>query len=184
MLIIGLTGSIATGKSTAAALLSSPPHRLPLIDADVIARAVVAPGTRAYGQIVAHFGPLAPDLLLLPPPPSASRPAASPSSSSPPSSSARPLNRAALSRLVFGSSPRQAANREKLNGIVHPAVRRALARDVLAAYARGHWAVVVDVPLLFEAGLDLFAGAVIVVAVRDRELQIRRLMRRDAEREG
>ncbi|KKZ60735.1 dephospho-CoA kinase, partial [[Emmonsia] crescens] len=64
MLLIGLTGSIATGKSTVSALLSSPPYNIPIIDADIIAREVVEPGTAGYRAIVDYFGPTTPDLLL------------------------------------------------------------------------------------------------------------------------
>jgi dephospho-CoA kinase len=45
MLLIGLTGSIATGKSTVSKILSQPPYSLPIIDADLLARKVVEPGS-------------------------------------------------------------------------------------------------------------------------------------------
>ena len=50
---------------------------------------------------------------------------------------------------------------------------------VLGYYVRGHWAVVLDIPLLFESGLDVFCGVVVVVAVRDPGVQMRRLRERD-----
>ncbi len=50
---------------------------------------------------------------------------------------------------------------------------------VLRCYIRGHWAVVLDVPLLFESGLDVFCGTVLVVGVHDPEVQIQRLLARD-----
>lgn len=53
-LIIGLTGSIGTGKSTVAKMFSE--LNIPVIDADRIAREVVEPGKIAYEQIVATFG--------------------------------------------------------------------------------------------------------------------------------
>ncbi|KAA6409031.1 MAG: dephospho- kinase [Lasallia pustulata] len=170
MLLIGLTGSIATGKSTVSALLHQPPHSLPIIDADLLARKVVAPGTPAYARIIAHFAPSTPDLLL---PASASLPAHGIDGKG------RPLNRAALGRLVFGEGEERRRERAVLNGIVHPAVRWAMAREVLGYWARGWWAVVLDIPLLFESGLDVWCGVVIVVAVRDPEVQMRRLRERD-----
>lgn len=66
-----------------------------------------------------------------------------------------------------------------LNSIVHPAVRRAMALAVLQCYVRGHWAVVLDIPLLFESGLDVFCGVVLVVGVHDPAVQMRRLRERD-----
>lgn len=53
-LIIGLTGSIASGKSTVAGMFTE--FDLPVIDADKISRLVVEPGQQAYTDIVAVFG--------------------------------------------------------------------------------------------------------------------------------
>lgn len=171
MLIIGLTGSIATGKSTVSKLLSAPPYSLPVIDADILAREVVAPGTPGYRAIIQYFGPTTPDLLE---PISASMPPSGPDGRG------RPLNRPALGRRVFGNDETRKRDRAKLNAIVHPAVRRAMYRQIAAAYLRGEPAVVLDVPLLFEAGLDLLCGLVLVVGVRDPHVQMARLRARDA----
>ena len=244
MLIIGLTGSIATGKSTVSAILGSSPNNIPVIDADVLAREVVEPGTRAYRQIVEYFGPVVAeaaaaesasddeipgsaagagagspsksileagagagttnaekekkkkkkeksknnsdnnssgstdDLLL---PPSTPYPSSTASSLSQ-QQQLRPLNRATLSRLVFGSTPTHALHRRRLNSIVHPAVRRAMVKALLRCYLSGCWAVVLDVPLLFESGWDVLCGTVVVVAVWDKAVQMRRLCARDGEK--
>ncbi|KOO46861.1 dephospho-CoA kinase [Priestia koreensis] len=53
-LVIGLTGGIASGKSTVSNMLKE--MNIPVIDADVIAREVVEPGEKAYEQIVEAFG--------------------------------------------------------------------------------------------------------------------------------
>ncbi|KAG6364896.1 hypothetical protein INS49_006500 [Diaporthe citri] len=149
MLIIGLTGGIATGKSTVSSILSSPPYNLPIIDADLLARKVVEPGTPGYRAIVDYFGPSTPDLLV-------------PASSE-----------------VFGDSAEAKEARARLNGIVHPAVRREAYRALLRAYLTGSWAVVWDVPLLFEVGTDRLCGTVVVVAVKDPAVQMERLRARD-----
>ena len=162
MLIIGLTGSIATGKSTVSSLLSSPPHNLPIIDADVLARKVVEPGTAGYQAIVNYFGPSTPDLLL---------PADA--------DGKQGLNRPALGRRVFGDSEERKRDRTILNKIVHPAVRWEVYKSLLYYYLRGNWAVVLDVPLLFESGMDVICGTVIVVAVKDPAVQMSRLRARD-----
>ncbi|KAH6890522.1 dephospho-CoA kinase-domain-containing protein [Thelonectria olida] len=170
MLLIGLTGSIATGKSTVSSLLASPPHNLPIVDADIIARQVVEPGTNGYNAIVKHFGPTTPDLLV------------DPSDAMPengPSGKGRPLNRPALGRRVFGDSEERKKDRQVLNGIVHPAVRWEMFKSVVGCYLRGHWAVVLDIPLLFESGLDRFCGVAVVVGVRDPAIQMERLRARD-----
>jgi dephospho-CoA kinase len=171
MLFIGLTGSIATGKSTVSSILSAPPYSLPLIDADVLARKVVEPGTGGYAAIVKHFGATTPDLLV---PSSESMPEGGPDGRG------RPLNRPALGRRVFGDSDERKKDRSVLNGIVHPAVKREMYKAILWSYLSGHWAILLDVPLLFESGLDRMCGVVVVVAVREPEVQMRRLMDRDA----
>lgn len=61
MLRVGLTGGIASGKSTVSAILSR--EGIPVIDADSIARDVVVPGSEALSEVVEEFGPtiLVPD---------------------------------------------------------------------------------------------------------------------------
>lgn len=53
-LVIGLTGSIASGKSTVSLMFDE--FNIPVIDADKIARQVVVPGAKAYEEIVTTFG--------------------------------------------------------------------------------------------------------------------------------
>jgi dephospho-CoA kinase len=173
MRVIGLTGSIATGKSTCSQTLSSPPYSLPLVDADLLARKAVEPGSWGYRKILATFGPSTPDLLL---------PASDPineGKENGPNGKGRYLNRPALGRRVFGDSEERVQARKQLNGIVHPAVRFLMGRAMLYHYLRGSWAVLMDIPLLFESGLDIFCSTVIVVAVSDPKIQMDRLRARD-----
>ena len=67
-----------------------------------------------------------------------------------------------------------------LNSIVHPAVRKEMYRQMVWAYLRGSWAVVLDVPLLFESGWERYCGTILVVGVSDPAIQIQRLRSRDA----
>lgn len=170
MLILGLTGSIATGKSTVSNILRSPPYSLPIIDADVLARQVVEPGTAGYAAIVSHFGPSTPDLL---------QSAEECGSEDGTEGKGRPLNRPALGKRVFGSGEEKEADRKVLGGIVHPAVRREMWKAMARAYISGNWAVVLDIPLLYESGWEKLCGTIMVVAVRDPDVQRRRLMERD-----
>ncbi|KAI5997637.1 dephospho-CoA kinase-domain-containing protein [Pisolithus orientalis] len=147
MLVVGLTGGIATGKSTVSALLSA--SGIPIIDADVLAREVVAPGTRALSKIAAYFGP---DVIL-------------------PDGS---LDRKKLGSIVFNDETK----RRKLNSIVHPAVTRAILWNILGCWIRGERMCVVDVPLLIEGGLWKWMGRIIVVYCSP-EIQLQRLMARD-----
>ena len=174
MLLLGLTGSIATGKSTVSNILRSEPYSLPIIDADVLARKVVEPGTPGYQQIIECFGSSTPDLLLPPDAPESAGQEAGPDDKG------RPLNRPALGRRVFGDSEEAQNLRKTLNGIVHPAVRKAMWMEMARAYIRGCWAVVLDIPLLYESGWERMCGCVMVVAVKEPELQMKRLTERDA----
>ncbi|ODQ80173.1 hypothetical protein BABINDRAFT_171195 [Babjeviella inositovora NRRL Y-12698] len=152
MLILGLTGGIATGKSTVSAELAS--YGFPIIDADLIAREIVLPGRKPYQQIVSFFGPLVPDLL----------------------NADGSLNRLALGRAVFGQPERLA----KLNGITHPAVRKEIFWRIFRAWLGLNRLVVLDVPLLFEAGMDKMCTKVVTVTC-DEEIQLMRLLARNPE---
>ena len=171
MLVIGLTGSIATGKSTVSNLLRSPPYSLPVVDADVLARKVVEPGTTGYKAIISYFQSTTPDLL---------QSFEECGSENGPTGKGRPLNRPALGRRVFGDSQERQRDRKVLNGIVHPAVRWEMYKLMAFYYITGYWAVVLDIPLLFESGWERFCGCIIVVAVSDPAVQMARLQERDA----
>ena len=80
---------------------------------------------------------------------------------------------------MFGRTASRTRARAALGAIVHPAVRRLMLAAVVRYYVRGHWAVVMDIPLLFESGLDVFCGAVLMVAMADPAEQMRRLRLRD-----
>jgi dephospho-CoA kinase len=130
---VGLTGGIATGKSTVSSTLKST-YDIPVIDADVLSRKVVEPKTRVYKQIVSYFGE---DIL----------------------QEDRTINRAKLGQIIFNDSTK----RRKLNQLVHPAVSRAMAWDLLKYWLRGHRACILDVPLLIESGIWKWVGTVVVV---------------------
>jgi dephospho-CoA kinase len=121
---IGLTGGIATGKSSVANLLRLKYH-LPLLDADRYAREALAPGTKACDAVLKHFG------------------IAITNSNQPKS-----INRKALGEIVFN----QPSERLWLEKLIHPIVQRHIAQELtkLAAVPT----VILMIPLLFEAGLE------------------------------
>jgi dephospho-CoA kinase len=100
--LVGLTGGIGAGKSTVARLLAD--RGAVILDADVAAREVVAPGTDGLAAVVAEFG----DAVLGPD---------------------GALDRAALASVVFADQDRRAA----LNAIVHPRVRTWMVERTAAA---------------------------------------------------
>jgi dephospho-CoA kinase len=145
---VGLTGGIASGKSTVAEFLREAGARI--VDADRIARAVVTPGRPAHKEIVAAFG----RAILLPD---------------------GQIDRKRLGAIIFSDPVQQAA----LNAIVHPRVIEGIGAVVDRIAAESPEAVVVlDVPLLYEAGMDRDLSDVIVVYVPEA-LQAQRLMARD-----
>lgn len=153
MLIVGLTGGIATGKSTVSKILKKK-FDYSIIDADVIASEVVEPGKPAYNAIVDYFGGITPHLVK--------------------DDGSRELDRSILGRTVFGND----MHRKVLNSIVHPAVRKAIAWEVLSYWLRGYKLVILDIPLLFEGKLDRFTGLNVAVLCDD-EVQFKRLISRD-----
>ena len=145
---IGLTGGVASGKSVVAKLFGD--LGIVVIDADVAAREVVAPGSEGLAAVVAAFGK---DVL----------------------ATTGELDRAAMRRRVFEDD----TARGRLEAIVHPRVRTILQR--MATEAAGPY-VLVAIPLLAEGGghtaypwLDR-----ILVVDAARELQLERLLQRDA----
>ncbi|KKB38195.1 dephospho-CoA kinase [Bacillus thermotolerans] len=145
--IIGLTGSIASGKSTVSRLLQELGYTI--VDADVAARKVVEPGQPALQQIAEAFG----EGILLPD---------------------GSLDRAKLGERIFNNEE----ERNKLNSIIHPAVRQFMKDEKEAAIEAGKQTIIMDIPLLYESKLTWMVEKVIVVYV-DKDTQLQRLMARN-----
>ena len=145
MLVVGLTGNIGSGKSTVARLLAA--RGVPVIDADLLARAVTAPGSRALAAIFARWG--------------GGVRAADGS-----------LDRAALRRIIFSD----AAERAALDAIVHPEVEARRNALLAAARERGDRVQVCDIPLLFEVGLAEQMDVILLIDA-PRDLRVERLVR-------
>jgi len=147
-LILGVTGGIASGKSTVADMLRE--LGAPMIDFDLLAREVVAPGRPAWKEIVDYFG----TAILL---------------------KDGFLDRKKLAGLVF----KDPGNRRKLESITHPGIRDLFLKRVKEFTKTGSAPIVQAViPLLFEAGLQELVHKILVVYI-PRELQIERLTKRD-----
>jgi len=147
MLVIGLTGGIATGKSTVSKQLAA--RGIPVIDANVLARDLARPGTRTLNKIVSTFGR---DIL----------------------QEDGTLDRPKLHSIVFQDEEQW----QKLDVIIQPAVRWAMALAILKFWLRGERVCVFNVPLLIEKKIHQWCGRVIVVYC-SAEIQLQRLMKRD-----
>ena len=145
--ILGLTGGIASGKSTVSAYLAQ--NGALIIDADLIARQVVAKKSSGLKQIVAKFGG---EIL----------------------TASGELDRKKLGKLVF-------SNKEllkNLTDITGPLIRAEILREIEAAKKAQVKLVVLDIPLLFEAGYQTLCDKVMVVTIPSK-LQLERVMKRD-----
>ncbi len=120
VLVVGLTGGIGSGKSTVSALLEE--RGAVVVDADRIAREVVAPGGPAYQAVVDRFGPGV-------------------------VAAGGAIDRPALAAVVFADP----SARADLEAITHPVVGATMA-ERLTAQAGTDRVVVLDVPLLVEGG--------------------------------
>lgn len=145
--ILGLTGGIATGKSTVSHIFKN--SNVPVIDADIIARQVVKPKSETLKMIINEFG----EKYLM---------------------ENGALNRKKLGKLVFNDG----AALEKLNGIIHPAIRKEILAQIQFQKKLGSPVIVLDMPLLFEQNYQIICDAVMVVFVPETT-QLKRLINRD-----
>lgn len=151
MRLFGLTGGIASGKSAVAARFRA--RRVPVIDADLLARDVVAVGTPALSALVDAFGAEILD-------------------------GAGALDRKALGRIVFADADK----RRTLNAIVHPAIAQATQQATARLEAEGAAVGCYEAALIVENGVvDMFRPLVVVGAPYD--VQLARAMARDGATE-
>jgi dephospho-CoA kinase len=142
VIVVGLTGSIAMGKSTVGAMFAD--EGAPLFDSDAAVHALYAgPGAPA---IEAEFPGVVVD---------------------------GAVDRDRLSQKVIGDR----AALMRLEAIVHPLVEEARQRFLARAQAEGKRLVVVDIPLLFEAGADKAVDVILVVSASEAVQKSRALAR-------
>ena len=146
-IVIGLTGTIGSGKSTVSAYLKK--KGAFIVDADAISRCALEKGGAGYRMCLDTFG----DGILLP---------------------NGTIDRKKLAAVVFSSEEA----RGKLNAIVHPLVLAEMQRMTQEAFLQGEKAVIWDVPLLFESGMQAFCQETWLVYCTE-ETSIRRLLARD-----
>ena len=133
MLRVGLTGGIGCGKTTVSKLFAS--LGVPIIDADVVAREIVAPGQSALREICALFG----DHLL---------------------DQDGALRRQQLREIIFKNRDQ----RRQLEAILHPRIRQKML-DQLAAIEHRFPYCILSIPLLLESGWIEMLDRVLVVDI-------------------
>lgn len=147
MHVFGLTGGFAAGKSTVVRTLRA--RGVPVLEADVLAREVVEPGTPGLRKVVEAFGE---DVL----------------------DGAGALDRKKLGKRVFSD----AGARAKLEGLLHPLIRELGKKRLLELEARGEPLAGYEAPLLVEVGLASELRPLVVVSA-DEATQIERARGRD-----
>lgn len=147
-MLIGLTGGIASGKSLVATVLAELGAKI--IDADMIAKKLTSPGSTILFEIWEEFG----DEVM---------------------TFEGTLNREELGNIVFASHEKK----KKLESILHPYIITEIKRQV-TEYKRADAdaIIVVDLPLLYEVGMQSLFDYVWVVWL-DEKTQLQRLMKRD-----
>ena len=140
---VALTGNIASGKSTVEEVWRT--HGAAVVDADVLSREAVAPGTEGLRRVAERFG----EHLVL---------------------DDGALDRAALRAIVFQDD----AARADLEAIVHPEVERLRVESEHALREAGVRIVVHAIPLLFEVGMEHAFDFVVLVDATEQE-RLRRL---------
>ena len=145
MHLYGLTGGIASGKSTVSRMLRELGAQV--LDADLLAREVVEPGTPGLAEVAARF----PGVV----------------------GAEGRLDRAALGARVFANPAERAA----LNALLHPRIAQAFLERTRALAEAGVPRVIYDAPLLIENGLHTRMEGVILVAVPREVQRARLMLR-------
>jgi len=140
-MIIGITGSFGSGKTTVARMFKS--FGVEVIDADKIAHRIIKPGSQIYKKIISAFGK---DIL----------------------KNNKTIARHKLAQIVFNNKNLL----KKINRITHPDIIRMIKNRIKTSRSK---LIILDTPLLIEAGLKDGVDKLIVVKV-DRRHQIQRLL--------
>ena len=156
LFVVGITGSMGCGKSTVTQLFAQ--HGARILDADAMAREVIAPATDGWREVVTTFG-----LEVL----SGDR---AEGGKLPPLES-RPFDRKKLGAIVFADADKM----QTLEAIIHPKIDQ-IRKETLQKWAdqlgSAEWGVVVmEIPLLFETGLDRVCDFTLAVVCGERQWQ-------------
>lgn len=156
MKIIGLTGGIGTGKSTASKYLKEKGYCH--IDADEISRSLTAKGSHLLPEIDRNFGPAAPmgekNIVII--------------------NEDGTLNRKNLAKLVFTDKKKKSVLEELMFNEIFRRIDDAI-EECKKTNAKG---IILDVPLLFESGLEKKCDTTLLI-VADEEKRIERVCARD-----
>ncbi len=147
---IGLTGGIATGKTTITNYIRK--HKdIPIVDADNLSRELTKPNTYGYKKILNYFGNQIIDHK---------------------NNSEKEINRKLLKKIIFGHSE----SKDWIEKLLHPLIKEKMIEE--CSQYKNNQTIVMVIPLLFEAKFEDICTEIWLVKC-PRELQITRLMKRD-----
>ena len=153
MVIVGLTGSLATGKSTVATMFRELGAKV--VDADKITHHLIRPGKNCFKQVVRYFG----NAILV----------------------KGHIDRKKLAKIVFSNG----FALKKLEAIIHPKVICEIKKEIaVAKRLQRRKIIVIDAPLLIEAGLHSLVDVLIVVKANLGQQITRVILRKGITREG
>ena len=146
---IGLTGGIASGKSTIANYIKK--YRdIPILDADQYSKELIKPKSNCYKKVLAYFGPQIVDEY----------------------SSRNEINRALLKKIIFENP----IHRTWIQNLLHPLIKETIIKE--CNLYKNNKIILLVIPLLFEAKFEDICTEIWLVKCSELE-QIQRLIRRD-----
>jgi dephospho-CoA kinase len=145
--VVGLTGGIASGKSTVSSLLKD--KGAAIIDADEIAKEIMSKGKPVWVNVVNHFG----EQIL--------------------NDDKSDIDRKKLADIVFSDRVKL----EALNSLTHPEILKEIKKQLENYKKAGRKVIVIDAALLLESGLDTFVDEVWLVVVDEKTQLERLVMR-------
>lgn len=145
--VVGLTGGIASGKSTVSSLLKD--KGAAIIDADEIAKETMSKGKPVWVSVINHFG----EQIL--------------------NDDKSDIDRKKLADIVFSDR----VQLEALNSLTHPEILKEIKKQLENYKKAGRKVIVIDAALLLESGLDTFVDEVWLVVVDEKTQLERLVMR-------
>ncbi len=146
---IGLTGGVASGKTTIANYISKTKN-IKILDADIYSRKLIKPNTKQYDKIISHFGKRIVDI----------------------STKKLEINKQTLKKIII-EDPNQ---RKWLENLLHPLIKESIIKD--CNKMKNEKVLLLVVPLLFEAKFDDMCTEIWLVKCGMKE-QLKRLLKRE-----
>lgn len=147
-LVVGITGQSGSGKTLVGSLLAQ--YGFHVIDADIVSRKVVEPGSALLTELAKTFG----NNIILP---------------------NGQLNRGRLAEIVFNDE----SKKQQMEDIMFPSIVNEIKNQIRTLQSHGSPAIFLDAPTLFESGADNLCHKIITV-IAPRELRFQRLLARDS----